>query len=1303
MNSIGIDIGYSTLKFIVLNNEKKQIFQICKLHRGNVHSLLKKELNNIMTLFNFKDCYIGFIGEHSKSFKKYNINDISALTEGVMHTNKNTKSIIEIGAQSSKYITGFSHTSKANIKFFMNSSCSAGTGSFLDEQVSRLGIKSSEFSDYIQRATQIPRIAGRCSVFSKTDMIHHQQEGVKIEDILLGLSYALARNFKANIVQRNKVEKPVMFVGGVANNKGVIRALKDIFEFSDDDIIIPDLCSNIGALGAALISKDQKIICNIEKFIGEIDKISTQNKYSSSYVPLLEYGTGDSIDKHNCMISNDQIIEGHIGVDIGSTSTNVVLIDKDKEVLAYRYIRTKGNPEKAAVSGIDSIKKEFHNKLNIKSIGTTGSGRSMIGKKIGASLVVNEITAQARGAVEIDKDVDTIFEIGGQDSKYIKIENGKVVDFEMNKICAAGTGSFIEEQSKKLEIPIEKFENIALKGNEPSNLGDKCTVFIEGNISKAIAEGKSKENIAAGLGYSIVNNYLNRVVGNKNIGNKIFLQGGIAHNQAIINAFRSTLKKEIVIPKFFSVTGAYGVALLTKEHVEKTKLTLDLTEEKNIIPTEIRDVESEIEKFLLKGYTAKIDPNKLTVGIPRVLFIHKLFPIFNEFFKELGFNVILTGHSDKEIVTLSQEYSMGDTCYPVKLINGHVAKLINEKVDYIFLPSLHTMKHPVSKTREDYGCVYMQSFPQMVSHVMDLENKGIKLLSPSLSFKFGKKHMMNTLFTLGKDLGKSESKTTLAINKGMDRFEEFEHEVENLGEEVISNLNKDEKIFVMITRTYGIADKGLNMEIPKKLRAMGYKVLTLSNLPAHSCDLSEDYPNMYWSLGQHILSGARIVKETKNLHAIYLTNHGCGPDTMLSHYFKKEMGDKPYLHLEVDEHASNIGVLTRLEAFVESLKVDNNNSTENPMINTNNQETIKENNIESYEKTIYIPNVYPYSNILQTILMKKGINAKLLSSTNKESLEIGKKESITKEYLSLMAIMGDVFSNLENIKETNASIFIPQDEGNETFGQYSQLLKQKIGTTKFKNINIESPFVEDLLKDENYGIDFGLTLIAGDLIMASDKKYRDSYLNKILKSINLNSFNKELLIDIANNIHTELSNENYKKNIYVLGEFSIIFNSLLNNHQLEKLEKKNKIYYMPVSEMMCFKWMDYLKKEKTEHKKLKHNLKIIKEIMTQVSKSLKEYSPFDKDLNEMFEISDSKLPLYSGGNGRYRMIKQFRCSDEINGILTLNSMYENTGTILKILRDKYNDELKHPIIDLSFDGSEHSDNNDKIENFIYYI
>ncbi|WDV45139.1 acyl-CoA dehydratase activase [Clostridiaceae bacterium M8S5] len=1278
MYSIGIDIGYATLKIVILNKKGDIVYQVCTFHHGNIKELLKKELEITKEKFNVSSCYIGFIGSYAKGFKNQ-LNDLSAVIEGTLYTNKDIQSIIEIGAQSSRYITNISSDNKSNIKYAMNSSCSAGTGSFLEEQVSRLGIKLDEYSDYTLKATQIPRIAGRCSVFSKTDMIHHQQDGAKVEDILMGLAYALARNYKSNVLQRMPLAKPIMFVGGVAKNEGVIKALVDILKLKEDDLVVEKESSNIGALGCALLAKDKNMVCDISEVVRQISVPRASEDNTSVLRPLIEFGKYNHENKHACKLVKGDI-NGYLGIDIGSTSTNLVLIDDMGDVVAYRYLRTKGNPRQAVKSGLESLYGEFNGKLNILGIGTTGSGRNLIGRELKADVIVNEITAQAKGAINIDEDVDTIFEIGGQDSKYIRIKNKRVVDFQMNKICAAGTGSFIEEQAKKLDINIEDYQSIALKGERPVNLGDRCTVFIEGNISKALANGKSKEDITAGLSYSIVNNYLNKVVAGKPIGENIFLQGGIAHNQSVVNAFKAVLNKDIKTPPFFSVTGAYGVALITKEDLEDKK-----KEDKEV--KDICNVDDQINELFLKGYTGHIEQGKKTIGIPRVLFIHKLFPMFNEFFKSLGFNVILSEGTNKEIVALSQEYSLDETCYPIKLINGHVATLINKGVDYIFLPSLYTMKHPISKARKDYACVYMQTAPSIVEKTMNLKNRGIKLLSPALSFKFGKKYIMQTLLDLGKSLGKNKMQTSIALAKGMKRFKEFEKEVEKLGEEVIDSLRDEEKVFVIITRAYGIADEGLNMQIPRKLRQMGHKVLTLSNLPAHSYDLSDDYSNMYWAFGQHILSGAKIVKESKNLYAIYLTNHGCGPDTVLSHYFKQEMGNKPYLHIEVDEHDSNVGVMTRLEAFVESLKNSDYKDDEKRKVHQKKE-----------SEHIILPYLYPYSDLLKSFFENKGLEVSLLKQTDKESIEIGKKHTTSKEYLSMMSLIGDVFSQINKI-HGRAKIWIPQTEGSETFGQYSRIIEQKLRLSGYDDIDVESPFIEDLLEEKRYGYSFVLLLIAGDLIMSSPKDYRDTLLDKIKSNIKSGTLNENTIITIAERIKQLLSKKKYDKHLYALGELSVVYNDILNNNQLSSLEKKNKIYYQPISETLYFRWCDFYK-DKKQNNNIKQNLYRVEDIIKKISDTLGIYSPFDNDIDELIKVADELLPLYSGGNGRYRIAKQMRCTNNIDGVLAMSSMYENTSTIINLLKTEKEDI---PILQLCFDGSLHSSNEEKIQNFIYYI
>lgn len=1295
MHRLGVDIGYSTFKYSIVDDKEQEIGSEYFFHRGNIEAAFSNMLQTIENEYKIKEFYFGITGEQAErmpKLKKYVLNEVTALIEGAFVSNPSLQTIIELGAQKAKLITNLSAEDRTHIKFSMNSSCSAGTGSFLEEQVSRLGISLYEYSDYTDKATTIPRIAGRCSVFSKTDMIHHQQEGVKTEDILLGLAYALVRNFKANVVQKTVLQLPVMLTGGVVHNKGVIKALKEVFRLEDRDILIPKHFDRVSTLGAALLAVEKQhavTLAELRTAIGSSPNNSTQH---DGFPALYQFGQSDSSHKHDCNnLAN--VCEGYLGIDIGSTSTNLVVVDDEKNVIAFRYLRTRGNPRQVVSEGIDSLQEQFDHRLKIKGIGTTGSGRYLIGNELEAAVIVDEITAQAKGAVEVDPEIDTVFEIGGQDSKYISVQNGMVVNFEMNKICAAGTGSFIEEQAKKLAIPIEDFSQLALQSEQPLNLGDRCTVFIEGNIAKALAGNENKQDIAAGLAYSIVNNYLNRVVGNRAIGNKVFLQGGIAHNQAVVNAFRAVLKRDIIIPRFFSVTGALGTALLVKE---KLAQTIDSSNVK-AVPSIPRNVGEEMEKLFLKGYTGSIDPAKLTIGIPRVLFLHKLFPMFHEVFKTLGFNVILSKATDEEIVALSQEYSLDETCYPIKLINGHVASLLNQGVDYIFLPSLYTMKHEVSKTREDYACVYMQTASQVVSNVMDLEKKGVKLLAPALSFKFGKGYMLKTLLAMGKELGKNKAQMAFAVMKGMARLQEYSRDVEILSHELVKSLQDEEKAFIIMTRTYNVADPILNMKIPQKLRDMGYKVLTLANIPAFDYDLSEDYPNMYWPFGQHILAGAKIVRDMPNLYPIYITNHGCGPDTVLSHYFNAEMQGKPYLHIEVDEHSSSVGVITRLEAFVNSL--DNYDPTEKAKkaLDPDTQSTGK-----IVQQKMLLPNLYPYSQVLCEWFKSKGIAAEILPQTTQRSLEVGKRFTKSKEYVSMFSLLGDIFYHLENTGEKKIKLWLPQSEGSEVYGQYGKLVSEKLKGEGYQG-EVISPFIEDLLADKEYGLDFALSVIVADLVMAADKDDRDTVLMKGLDLINTGELNETTIVQLAGYVYKQLQQKTYDKKIVVLGECGVICNDYLNNFQLKNLENNHKMLVQPLSEALLFIWQDYLKKAPKNRKGCKEKLEKVKQLMKHVAGILSEYSSFDTDMDALVREADKRLPLYAGGAGRYRLAKLFRCPEHVHGILVVNSMYENTATIQKIVRGKDKDALQHPVLDLAFDGSSHSNNKELLDTFIHYI
>lgn len=1333
MYSLGIDVGYSSIKFVIVDEQLNIAESIYILHKGRVKEELKKHIDIFKHKYKEGLRLGSATGQGSKFIAENNsviwINEVTALVEGGIAYSDEIDSIIEIGGQSSKYITNISKEDNSKIKIAMNSNCSAGTGSFLEEQVSRLGIKLEDYSKLAEQATAVPRIAGRCSVFAKTDIIHHQQEGVDAKNILMGLSYALVKNYKSNVIKKNTIGSKVLLAGGVGYNTSIVKAVSEVLGLNDSSLIVPEACSNIGALGAAVIGLKERYslefskidqLLKIHKPILEIDKTSV-------ILDALEgYGEDDSKDKHKCIdLSAYDVVNGYLGVDVGSTSTNAVLMSEDNKVIAFRYLRTKGDPILAVRTALSEINEELNKKINVLGVGVTGSGRYMTGAFVGADVIKDEITAQAKAAYMLDSDVDTIIEIGGQDSKFIKLTNGAVSDFEMNKICAAGTGSFIEEQAKKLNIEIEKFGPLALKSSHPIDLGDRCTVFIETNIASSISSGAKLEDIASGLAYSIAKNYLNKVVGKKEIGQKVFFQGGVAYNQAVINAFRSILGNKVVVPEFFSVTGALGAAVLAKEEMNGEVSLFkgfDLEEDfdfkklkqaKVVEKAKKPNVFEETERYYLEGYEGISNPNRKTIGIPRVLFLHKLFPLFNTYFKELGFNVVLSDNSNEKIVELSQSYAIDETCYPIKLINGHVAQLIQKNVDFIFLPSLQTMAHPVSTTRQNYGCVYMQCFPKLISKTMELEQKGIKLLSPVLSFKFGKKYMMQTLIKVAEELGKNPVQASMALAKGMMAFKKFEDKVEELGERALKELKEDEKAFVIVTRAYGIADPILNMGIPEKIEKLGYKVLTLSNLPAHDLDTSLEHPNMYWPFGQHMVSGAQIIKQHPNLYAIHITNHGCGPDTAISHYFKEEMKGKPYLNIEVDEHFSSVGVLTRVEAFVNSLKselVSKENSLTlkqcaDKIVHKKTEISYELDNIDT-ENVLVLPYLYPFSQLMKAYLESKGYESEILMQTSKQSLDLGRKFTLSKEYLSLTALLGDVISRAKTADDSleKLAFMIPTSEGSEVGGQYSRLIRGKLDDEKLSKAKIVSPFIEDIIKNPELAKKLSLILLAGDIVNLYPRDERSKYVAKIEQLILSDELDITAVTEIARHAKSYLNASGINSQIAIAGELNILFNDFLNNKILKSLEDKNiSLTYQPTTEYLWFMWKDYLSQNTGKTSSYEKTLKEISEYMSKVSNILENFSPFADDLQGLVALADSNLGNYYGANGRYRYAKLMDMSKKAKGIISVSSMYENTNTVINILTQGNSSGMDIPLLNLTFDGNENEIDGSKIDSFIYYV
>ncbi|MCJ7543267.1 MAG: acyl-CoA dehydratase activase, partial [Phycisphaerae bacterium] len=505
------------------------------------------------------------------------VNEFKAAAAGLAAAGVAAQTVFEMGGESSKYLRlSPSPGGYGIVDYATNGDCAAGTGSFLDQQAGRLRFTIEEVGPLVLSAERAAQVAGRCSVFAKSDMVHAQQKGYSPSEVLRGLCNAVARNFRTAVVRSHPVEKPVALLGGVAANAAVVRAMREAFELDEGGLVVPRGFAHLSAVGAAVVASQSQA----EGSLRHMNELRAASDSTHGVFP-----TSPPLDMTHVVLLRDQVtpyeppygegkIDAYLGVDVGSVSTNVVAIDEDGRVIAEIYTRTKGRPIEVVAEALRQIEAAWGDRLNIRGVGSTGSGRELIGELIGADTINDEITAHKTGATFVGRRMlggripDTIFEVGGQDSKFISLQDGIVVDFTMNEACAAGTGSFLEERAEELDIAIEgQFAELALSSRAPIRLGERCTVFMERDVNSYLQRGADKVDLVAGLAYSVAYNYINRVVRGRKIGDCIFFQGGTAYNDAVAAAFAGVLGKEIIVPPHNGVIGAIGAALLARDKI----------------------------------------------------------------------------------------------------------------------------------------------------------------------------------------------------------------------------------------------------------------------------------------------------------------------------------------------------------------------------------------------------------------------------------------------------------------------------------------------------------------------------------------------------------------------------------------------------------------------------------------------------------------------------------------------------------------------------------------------------------------
>jgi predicted CoA-substrate-specific enzyme activase len=1098
MHEYGIDIGSVSIKLAEF--EKNELVQTRYVkHHGQPYNILL----DILRETKYIDRLVltgSLVQPLTELLGASRVNEVEATTAGVLQFHPEVKSIIEIGGEDSKLI----NIDRGIRDFASNTICAAGTGIFLDQQARRLCYEIENLGDIALGAKNPARIAGRCSVFAKSDMIHLQQIGTSPDDLVAGLCLALVRNFKSVIAKGKDVEAPVAFVGGVAANKGMVKAFHDILQIPPGQLVIPEHHNSIGAIGAVLVGRKMNLESTY-RGCGQLEYWLALPKLVKRLPPL--DGRERKIPSITTSTPTKKTI-GYLGIDVGSISTNLVVIDRNGEILGRKYLWTKGRPIEVVLDGFAELESELGDRIDIAGAGTTGSGRYLIGEFVGADIVKNEITAQARATIEIDPQVDTIFEIGGQDSKFISLQHGTIIDFEMNKVCAAGTGSFLEEQAQILGVKLNDFGDLALRAEAPINLGERCTVFINSEVVHHQKDTNERENLLAGLGYSIVYNYLNRVVGNKQIGNRIYFQGGVAANRAVVSAFNKVLKKDVSVAPDYDVTGAIGIALIVRDiNIERTRFKGFNLASKSYSSKSFtcRDCsnECEINAISIEGESPihhggrcgkyeekdKKSTNSLPdlfklrneiffktaecegieIGIPRCLIMYELFPFFYEFLKQLGFKPILSEATTRKTIECGAELSAADTCLPAKVALGQIQNLINGKVKRFFLPSVITMPLQDEIFPRSYVCPYVQSTPYFAKAIF---GKKIDIYSPYLHFDRGLAGIEESLVRFGEEFGKSRKEVTRAISKAFEYWHGVQDKIRQLGSRILSDLK--DMAFVVCSRPYNGYDLGMNLNLPKKFRDLGIPAIPLDFLDLNYKSIEDDFSNMYWHYGQRILSAAEMISKDQRLFPVYISNFACGPDSFLIRFFKEKVGAKPSLLIEIDEHSGDAGFITRSEAFLDSIN-GANKSGESRRIGSCSE--VKDG------RKIYIPYMCDGARVLASAMKYGGIDAEVLPPPDEESINLGRKYTSGRECIPAIITAGDMVKKIDSpgFNPDRSGFFMAQGSGPCRFGQYYRLHRIILDDLGHDDVPIYAPNQGPSLFDDlgHMGIKFLISVWNG--------------------------------------------------------------------------------------------------------------------------------------------------------------------------------------------------------------------------------
>lgn len=1202
---VGIDVGSTTIKIVCLNEENSIIYSIYQRHLSNVRETAKIMFDSFLKELKEKygndiQCKVSITGSSGMGIASWIdldfVQEVIACIKSIETFIPETDVAIELGGEDAK-ITFL----KNDMDQRMNGSCAGGTGAFIDQIASLLNTDASGLNELAKGFDTIYPIAARCGVFAKTDIQPLINEGVKKENIAVSVLQAVVNQTITGLACGKKITGKVAFLGGPLFFLSELRnRFIDTLKLTNEDIIFPENSQLFVAQGAALLSKENSNFFTVEELEKKFQRLNEKDTSDTTRLQplfkdekeLKEFYERHEKEKIDTVDLTTYKGDAFLGIDAGSTTIKVVLISENSEILYSHYSHNKGNPLENIITTLKELYSKLSKDITIKSSCVTGYGEALIKAALKVDIGVVETMAHYKGAQFFQPNVDFILDIGGQDMKCLKIEDGVITSILLNEACSSGCGSFLETFANSLGMDIIEFSKKGLEAKAPADLGTRCTVFMNSKVKQAQKDGVEVGDISAGLSYSVVKNTLFKVIKIKNkeeLGKYIVVQGGTFLNDCVLRAFELVSDRDVIRPNIAGLMGAFGAALIAKEeNIEKSTL-LNLDELNDFYCTtnltrckmctnhclltihKFKDGERFISGNRCDNPLGKLKKNSAPnmyeykynrlfsyvplepsqaprgeIGIPRVLNIYDSYPFWFTLLTALGFRVVISDDSSKKLYEKGIDTITSDSiCYPAKLVHGHIINLIEKGIKRIFYPCVIFEEKEDKNSQNQFNCPIVMSYPEVIKNNLDiLKEKHIDLMIPFFSFE-SKEILKKTILEEFEKFDISEEEVQSALDLAWEERLNFRKDLKNKALEIIKDLEKTGKTGVVLCGRPYHCDKEIHHGIPNIINSFGIAVLT-GDAVASISSLDEELRVVdQWTYHSRLYRAAAYVGKSNCLELIELNSFSCGIDAVTTDQVAEILANHGKVHtlLKIDE-ISNLGaVKIRIRSLLAALDYKKKVLKKSIKKKIEYKKAKFTKNMKK-DYTILAPQMAPmHFKLISVAFKQEGYNLEILPET-KEALDYGLQYVNNDACYPSILVIGELISALKSGKYDldKTAVMISQTGGSCRATNYLGFLKKAIKDSGFEKVPILSLNANGFEKQEGFKITLSLAhrcLLAvsyGDILMKLLYHTRPYEINKGESEKLYNTWNERVKINIQNGSFFE-----YKRNITnIIEDFSNI-------------------------------------------------------------------------------------------------------------------------------------------------------------------